>query len=272
MYFAMDEIGFENEEKIKSISSESDRWQFMYDISKNYGFEGIHITPSLYTKLGLDLSNIPDYFQDFKLSLHLGGLHAIMSERDTEAFDNELENAFEIALRHNMHDISIHPPVNNDTGFSSDEKKICEEWFDKAIAKWVKEAVHLNISLSLETHVTGEFFLFDGLYEYTRFIDRHPDLGVLIDISHNYFDKFSEDDIINILGNKNIKGLHISDALQDVDFRKGTHLPVGDGTVDFVKLLDYFKEIPNLYGVLEIKSDNDGIGRSLRNLKNIIEK
>ena len=38
------------------------------------------------------------------------------------------------------------------------------------------------------------------------------------------FDKYSEEDIINILGNKNVKGLHISDSLQNVHFRKGTHL------------------------------------------------
>jgi sugar phosphate isomerase/epimerase len=75
--------------------------------------------------------------------------------------------------------------------------------------------------------------------------------------------------MINFLGNKNVKGLHISDAMRNVDFREGTHLPVGDGTVDFSKLLKHFANIPNLYGVLEIKSDNDGISRSLKNLKNL---
>jgi sugar phosphate isomerase/epimerase len=112
--------------------------------------------------------------------------------------------------------------------------------------------------------------LFDGLYEYARFVDKHPDLGVLIDISHNYYDKFSEDDVINILGNKNIKGFHLSDALQDVDFRKGTHLAIGDGTIDFSKLLNYFKKFPDLYCALELRASNEGVNQSIKNLKNII--
>ena len=125
-----------------------------------------------------------------------------------------------------------------------------------------------NISLSLETHVF-KLFLLNGLNEFTKFIDIYPDLGVLIDISHNYYDNYTEDNIINILGNKNIKGLHISDALQDVDFKKGTHLAIGNGTVNFAKLLKYFDKIPNLYGALEIKSNNDDINRSLINLKRL---
>ena len=47
MYFSMDEIGFENTEKIKSMSSEADRWKFVYDVAKSFGFEGVHFTPSL---------------------------------------------------------------------------------------------------------------------------------------------------------------------------------------------------------------------------------
>ena len=43
MYFSMDEIGFENTEKIKSIASEADRWQFIYNVAKSYGFGGIFI-------------------------------------------------------------------------------------------------------------------------------------------------------------------------------------------------------------------------------------
>jgi len=129
-----------------------------------------------------------------------------------------------------------------------------------------------NISLSLESHDYGKYFLFDGLHEYARFIDKHPDLGVLIDITHNYYSNCSEDDIINIIRQKNVKGLHISDALHDVDIRKGTHLAIGDGKIDFSKLLKHFKDIPNLYGALEIVADNDGIGKSLNALKNIVSE
>jgi len=53
-----------------------------------------------------------------------------------------------------------------------------------------------NISFALETHVSGDFFLFKWLEEYIVFADKHPDSGILIDISHNYFDNYSEDAII----------------------------------------------------------------------------
>lgn len=40
MYFSMDEIGFENTEKIRLIQNESMRWKFIYEIAKEYGFKG----------------------------------------------------------------------------------------------------------------------------------------------------------------------------------------------------------------------------------------
>ncbi|MCL2775411.1 MAG: sugar phosphate isomerase/epimerase [Oscillospiraceae bacterium] len=274
MYFAMKSIGNENEEKIKSIAHESDRWKFLYDIAKAYGFEGIQIGSNIGTDLyveefKLDLNNIPDYFGDLKFTLHLGGHNGFTNEKDCEAFDKKLESAFKIAAKHNFHDISIHPPVDAE-GFTPDKRKISEEYFDKTIMPWEKEALRSNISLSMESHDYGVYFLFDGLHEYERFIDKHPDLGVLIDISHNYYDNYSEDEIINILGDKNVKGLHISDALRNVDVRKGTHLAIGDGTVDFSKLLNHFKDVLNLYGALEIVTNNDGISSNLRALRNIV--
>ena len=48
----------------------------------------------------------------------------------------------------------------------------------------------------------------DGLSDFVKFIDNYPDLGVLIDVSHNYYDGYSEDEIINYLANKNVKALH----------------------------------------------------------------
>ena len=269
IYFAMDEIGFESMEKIKAIASESDRWQFIYDTAKAYGFEGIHITPSLYESFELDLNNMPDYFQDFKLTFHFGRIYRILSENDVGLLDKELEHAFKIVLKHKMHDISVHPPYSENLTLA--EKNLCLKFFHRIIEKWLKIALQRGISLSLETHVTSEYFVFDELGEYVKFIDMYPELGVLIDISHNYYNpEYSEEDMINLLGGKNVKGLHISDALRGADFRKGTHLAVGDGTVDFAKLLNHFAKIPDLYGVLEIKSSNGGISRSLKSLKEML--
>jgi sugar phosphate isomerase/epimerase len=270
MYFSMKSIGFENEEKIKTIKTELDRWQFLYDIAKNYGFEGIQIDAVDTAGWGLDLNNIPEYFEELKLTFHFGGHYKIMSQHEYDIFNRDLSDNLETALKYKMHDISIHPLVSgNGNGFTAEEKKICGEWFDKAMTKWVKETLLSNISFSVESHVYGGYFLFDGLHEYANFVGRHPNLGALIDISHNYHMNFSEDDIIHILGDKNVTGLHISDALQNVDVKKGTHLAIGEGTMDFEKLLKYFGKISNLCGALELIANNDGIDRSLKNLKKI---
>ncbi|MCL2500490.1 MAG: sugar phosphate isomerase/epimerase [Defluviitaleaceae bacterium] len=273
MYFSMDEIGFENTEKIKNITSEADRWQFIYDVAKSYGFGGIHITPSLYkNKFRLDINNIPDYFQDFKLTLHFGGLHNSTTDRDT--FDVALAQCFEIATKNNMHDISLHP-CKSVYGLSEDDKKSIYELIHKTIDKWLSIALKSTFSLSLETHVSGKYFLFDGLSDFVKFIDHHPDLGVLIDVSHNYYDGYSEDEIIKFLANKNVKGLHISDALQKskgASFETGTHVAVGDGSVDFDKVLKGFAHIPNLYSALEIKASNNSVARSLQLLHEVHQR
>ena len=262
MYFAMDEIGFENSEKIKTIGSEADRWRFIFNAARKYGFDGIHITPSLYKKFSLDIDNIPDYFSGFRLTFHVGGIYNTVAESFCEAFDKEIEKGVEIAVKHNMRDVSIHPPEKNPAFL---------ELFKKVVDKWLNVFMKHDISLSLETHVAGEYFLFDGLYEFIKFVDIFPDLGVLIDISHNYYNpQYSEEDIIDILANKNIKGLHISDALRGAEFENGTHLAIGDGTIDFPKLLKGFEKFPDLYGALEIKSENCGIEKSLQKLKEII--
>jgi len=266
MYFAMDEIGFENTEKIKNIEAEAEKWQFIYDTAKSYGFEGVHFTPSLYNKdFGLDLNNIPDYFQDFKLTFHFGGSHKFITEDDYNSFNVALSQAFEIATRNNMHDISLHP--SHIYGLSQDEKKVCLEFFYKMIDKWLDVAIKRNITLSLETHVSGNYFLFDGLEEYVKFIDNYPDLGVLIDVSHNYYDGYSEQEIIRHLADKKVKCLHISDALQGAGFREGTHLAIGSGSVDFDKIIKGFAHIPNLYSALEIKATNEDVAKSLNMLK-----
>jgi len=201
MYFAMDEIGFENAEKIITIDSEADKWRFIFNAAQTYGFDGIHITPSLYKKFDLDINNIPDYFSDFKLTFHVGGIHNIVSESFCEAFDKEIEKGFEIAVKHNMHDVSIHPPFIYQLTMA--EKNLTLELFKKAVDKWLNTFMKHDISLSLETHVAGEWFLFDGLSNFVKFVDIFPDLGVLIDISHNYYEpQYSEDDISNILRKK----------------------------------------------------------------------
>lgn len=268
MIFSMDEIGLENNEKILGLKSEVDKWSFIIETAKAYGFEGIHITPSLYKSFGLDTNNIPLSISEFHLTYHFGGLVNILTESDCSKYEKELDNAFDIANRYNMKDISLHPPVIE--GYSNEEKLKSSELFSEIMRKWCAYAKEKNITLSLETHLYEPFFLFGRLEQYIDFYVSQKNMGILIDVSHNYFSGYSEQEIIDTFRNKNVTALHISDALRlkDEDIKFGTHLAIEDGQMDFNKLLSHFTN-DNIFAVLEIKSSNAKLKNSLDKLKSI---
>ena len=89
----------------------------------------------------------------------------------------------------------------------------------------------------------------------------------MIDISHTINDGYSISDIVSILEGRNVTGLHLSDAIANVEVRKGTHLPVGEGEVDFAEVLRTFRGPDKVYGALEIKGMSGEIRDSLCRLK-----
>ena len=270
MYFSMDELGFESAEKVKQINGVEEKWRFVYDTAKSYGFEGVHFTPTMYEEFGLSMDSLPDYFQEFKLTLHPCGLWKVHTDEGCRRFDEYMERCFGWATRHSMHDISIHPPYVE--GITADERRASLANFDTLVAKWLAHAGQLGITFSLETHVTGKYFLFDGLAEYTEFVDKHPGLGVLIDISHNYYDGFTENEIISIFASRNVTGLHISDALRrgEAEFGDGTHLPIGKGGMDVAQIVRAFIHVPDLVGVFEVKCSDEDLKRSLARLSGLL--
>lgn len=67
-----------------------------------------------------------------------------------------------------------------------------------------------------------------------------------------------------------INGLHLSDAIADFDVKKGTHLAIGCGNINFENILSYFKNDDIVYGALEIRSNSQGIRDSIRHLRKLI--
>lgn len=136
--------------------------------------------------------------------------------------------------------------------------------------KWLPKYRLAGIPLSVETHVTGEVFVFQGLEDYLAFMRQFPGLGVLIDVSHNCYDGYSEEKILTILEPLRIGGLHLSDAVSGVDLEMGTHLPIGKGNVDFRRTLESFADSEHVHGALEIKSSYSDIKCSLEKLEGIL--
>ncbi|MDR0928597.1 MAG: sugar phosphate isomerase/epimerase [Oscillospiraceae bacterium] len=266
MIFSMDEIGFENAEKIIAMRRDAEKWAFLLDTARTYGFTGIHITPSLYASFGLSVEAIPSDVDAFHLSYHLGGLYRILSADDYAKFEALLDRSFAIAERHKMRDVSLHPPVIE--GFTAEEKLKSSDLFAKILRKWAASAKEQGFTLSLETHLYEPYFLFGALAEYKAFYDEQADMGILIDISHNYFSGYGEQDIIDMFQGDRVVALHVSDAVQraDGDVKRGTHLPIGNGQIDFQKMLPHYNS-PDMFAVLEIKATNAQLQDSLNRLR-----
>ena len=86
---------------------------------------------------------------------------------------------------------------------------------------------------------------------------------MLADISHLWNDGNGVDDIASALRNCRVTGLHLSDALARVEVTKGTHLSVGEGEVDFARLLPQYNNDDSVYAVLEVKAESSQIKHSV---------
>lgn len=271
MYLAMDDFGDDYLEKIKSANNGTDKWKMISDIACKYGFLGIQINPAVYKgQLGLSLNMIPSFLDKFRITYHIGGVSTLISEEDYSNLNNHISEAFAISTEYGIEDVSFHPPfISDDTDIIRDNSK---RYLSKLIEFWVPKFSDKKITLSLETHVTSKYFIFKGLRDYFEFVSNFKGLGVLIDISHNFYDKYSVDEIIGTLNTLNVTGLHLSDAIQDAEFRAGTHLPIGKGNINFQRIIEYFNNKPNLYGALEIKGTSVEIQESVNILNSLLLK
>ena len=266
MYLAMDDIGSDKVEKINKYSNPKDKWRKIDEIALVYGFWGIQISGMYKKKFGLDLYNIPYFICDYRLTYHIGGLYYLLSEDDVINCNDMIEQSLNIAESYGMEDVSFHPPFIYE---NIDKRHLSKDYLKKIITKWLPKYKNHGISLSLETHVSPEYFIFKNLDDFAEFASSYPDLGVLIDVSHNFYDGYKENNIIEILGNLKITGLHLSDSLVGVEFEKGTHLPVGKGNIKFQKILQHFKD-KDIYGALEIRGNSRDILSSYFNLNKYI--
>lgn len=271
MYLAMDDFGDDYIGKIKSANNEKDKWKMISAIADEYGFSGIQINPTVYKgQLGLSLNMLPNFFDKFRLTYHIGGVSTLISEEDYNSLNNHISEAFAISAEYGVEDVSFHPPfIRDGTDITRENSK---RYLSKLIEFWIPKFSDKRITLSLETHVTSKYFIFKGLRDYYKFVSNFKGLGVLIDVSHNFYDKYNVDEIIDTLNKLNITGLHLSDAIPDAEFRAGTHLPIGKGNINFQRIMEHFNNKPNIYGALEIKGTSIEIHESINILNSLLSK
>jgi len=261
MYFALKSIGKDNEEKMNNLTSLSDKWQFIDKIAKNDGYNGIQFSNPFY---GIPIGNLPEYIKKFRLTHHLDYTANFTQDGEVEKYNSIIEIGLSCAVNNGVEDVSLHPPITwHKDHHRRDEFQAI---FSRIIETWLPKFENEGITLSVEGHVGGNVFLHNSLEKFVEFIKQYPQLGALIDISHNFNDGLTISNIITITNNLKITGLHLSDAISGAEVGKGTHLPVGNGEINFSDFLKHFTHC-DIYGALEIRATSEVVSESLSRLK-----
>jgi sugar phosphate isomerase/epimerase len=262
MYFALKSLGSDNEVKINNLTSLSDKWQLIDRIAKNDGYTGIQLSNPYY---GITIdNNIPRYINNIRFTYHLDYTADFSQEGTIVKYNSIMEKGLYYAVKNRIEDVSLHPPI----AWHKDHHRRDEfnTLFSRIIEMWLPKFESEGIPLSVESHVGGNVFLHNNLEKFAKFIEQYPNLGALIDISHNVNDGRTISEIINIIKNLKIAGFHLSDAISGAEVGIGTHLPVGDGEINFSDFFKHFNHY-DIFGALEIRGTGDVIRKSLLKLK-----
>ncbi|MEM2917160.1 MAG: sugar phosphate isomerase/epimerase [Candidatus Bathyarchaeia archaeon] len=117
-------------------------------------------------------------------------------------------------------------------------------------------------------------FIFNVLSDSMRFVSLFPptELGVLLDVGHLHQAKFSLDEAVQILKYR-LFDVHVHDAIQQKDFHKATHLPIGKGSIDFAHLIAMLRQVEyNGWLTLEIHGNKTEIVKSKNFSENLMNK
>lgn len=278
MYFAMDDIGDEHIAHVTAHAGEDDTWRYIAQVVSDFGFTGIQLNPKYQTDFGLSLTRIPDSIREsFRLTYHLGGLYHLNTPDDARFAYQKLEESLRIAKNLGIEDVSVHPPVLANASLqppylpvdAPERREKSRDQLHSLLKVWIPRFQEQGITLSLESHVTASFFVFSDLPDFRDFVLDLPGLGVLIDVCHNYYDGYDIPELISIVQLLPVTGLHLSDAIRGQPLSQATHLPIGDGTIDFEPLLDHFAEHKNVYAALEVRGPAQGIISSMEQLRSL---
>jgi sugar phosphate isomerase/epimerase len=278
MYFSMDDMGDENAKTLRETSGESEKWHLIHRIASDYGFAGIQLGHQYQDTFGLSLTSVPDYIRNsFRLTYHIGGTPQLNSADDEQHWNKILSESIGIIETVGIEDVSLHPPILADVSLlpltSEDEsagRSIgAKERLRRVLGSWLPIFQSKKVTLSLETHVTPRVFAISSIRDYLDFALSLPGLGVLIDVSHNYYDGYDIAEVLSILKPLAVTGLHLSDAIRGKELRDGTHLPIGKGHVDFESALGEFGDKGWVYGALEVRGPARNIQDSLERLNSL---
>jgi sugar phosphate isomerase/epimerase len=209
-------------------------------------------------------------------NVHVGGIyHAekfVVSEQERNRAQKDLHCGIELSKEVCSSLVSFHPPFFESGSSEIAVSSRAKMFFRRIVKKEVNFAHSLGIRLALESFCYSPF-TFNGLDDFMQFVSGFPQdkLGILLEVGHLYQAGFNLEEAIQTFGDR-LLDVHVHDATQDKDFKKGTHLPIGKGSIRFPSVINSLRRVRyDGWLTLEIHGSQNEILESKRLLEKLIE-
>lgn len=213
---------------------------------------------------------------DLQRNVHVGGLYDAerftTSEAEFNKAQNYLHKGIELSIQVSSPLVSFHPPF-----FTSDKPRdettlsLAKNRFKKLVKQELSFASSNKIKMALESFCYPPF-IFTSLRYFNEFVSlfNSSKLGVLLEVGHLYQAGFNLDDTIRAFGSR-IFDVHVHDATMNEDYKKATHLPIGNGNIDFPNIIKALGQAKySGWLTLEIHGSESEIIRSRKLLERLI--
>jgi sugar phosphate isomerase/epimerase len=211
-----------------------------------------------------------------KTNVHVGGLY------DAEEFaktgeeyrraQKEIHRGIELCREINSKLVSFHPPFFTKKDIDKKLVSRARERFLRLVGKESEFAYNNGIKMALESFCYSPF-IFKGLRDFMEFISCFPSvkIGVLLEVGHLYQAGFNLDEVTKVFKGR-LLDVHVHDATLQEDFRRATHLPIGEGSINSSHVVNILRECKyDGWLTLEIHGSEEDIIESKQLLENIIK-
>ncbi len=215
----------------------------LIDKAASMGFFGFQLGP-LWSFPNIDGVQVKKRLDALQLhrNVHVGGIYnaeKFLSDDDVyrQAL-NEICNGINLCRQVSSKLVSFHPPFFPDNRKPDGDILVeCQAAFRTFIHQIMSLTEPYEIAIAVESFCYPPF-IFSGIKDFTAFIQQFPpkQVGIVADIGHLFQARL---DVNNFLlkCRHRLKEIHIHDATHGLDYRQATHLPIGQGEINFTALI-----------------------------------
>lgn len=211
-----------------------------------------------------------------KRSVHFGGIYeasnfSLDSAECRRAFCH-IEKGIELCREIGSDLLAFHPPFFKDKRHSN-ERTIsrAKAGLSQLVGESLPRALSVGVRLALESFCYPPF-IFDGLEDFDRFVDEFPSsqFGVVLEVGHLYQRGLSPVKAIELFSER-LFDVHVHDATREEDFRTATHLPIGEGEINFQAVVTCLRRAGYCgFLTLEVRGSMSEVVESKKRLEEIV--